>query len=170
MPMTARDALVAIATMLAIDEPTVAERATAAHDDPRAYVRRHARRLDNRGITGPIPLLPWIAMIDALDDVGLVAEVDWKEEPDEVVRQLRKLRSSPPNAWDWHPDADINVRTGVFLKVTAEHLRAAGVELSTLDIESDCYPLVLTPAARTTELNALAKLAGYRTFQFTTNS
>ncbi len=33
--------------------------------------------------------------------------------------------------------------------------------LAVLDIESDCYPLVLLPAARATELMALAAAAGF---------
>jgi hypothetical protein len=166
VPMTARDALIAIAGLLAPDQPDVAHRATAAHDDPPAYLGQHAKRLANRGITEPVPLLPWIALVDALTDGGLAAEVDWREQPDEVVRQLRRLRTSPPDAWEWAIDTEFHVRTDAFLKITAGHLRTAGVALTTLDIDSDCYPLVLAPIARTTELNSLAKLAGYRSFQF----
>jgi hypothetical protein len=166
--MTARDALVAIATLLAPDRPLVAAHATEAHDDPPAYVRHHAARLDERDITEPIPLLPWIAVVNALTDDDLLAEVDWKESPDEVVWGLRRLRSSPRDAWDWFADTEFHVRTDEFLRITAEHLRDAGVALSWLDIDTDGYPLVMTPAPRTTELNNLAKLAGYRVSQFTT--
>jgi hypothetical protein len=169
--MTARDGLIAIAGLLAPDQPEVAHRATAAHDDPAGYVQRHAARLDNRGITEPVPILPWIALIDALRDYRLVAEIDWKEGPEEVVRALRGLRSSPRDGWDWFGDDErFHVRTEVFLRMTAENLRPTGVSLSSLDIDSDCCPLVLPPAARTTELNNLAKFVGYRVFQFSTES
>lgn len=79
MPMTARDALVAIAGLLAPDVPEVAHRVTAAHDDPAGYVRQHAKWLGNRGVTGPVPLLPWLALVDALHEHGLAAEVDRRE-------------------------------------------------------------------------------------------
>jgi len=40
-------------------------------------------------------------------------------------------------------------------------LRDAGTALAVLDIESDCYPLVLLPADRATELVTLATTAGF---------
>jgi hypothetical protein len=156
--MTPRDALVALTAMLAPDWPDVTELVLAAHDNPASYTRRPA----------PVPLLPWVALVDALADHDLLAEVDRRERPDEVVRMLRRLATSPPDVWDWPTEADRHLRTGVFLERVAQHLREAGVTLSALDIRSDCYPLVLTPVARTTELNGLAELAGHRVRQFTT--
>lgn len=157
--MTARDGLIAIAGLLAPNQPEVARRAAAAHDDPDGYLRRHR-------VTAPVRLLPWLALVEALHDHGLVAEVDRREKPDEVVRQLRALRSSPPEGWEWAADAEFHVRTERFLRITAEHLLSVGVGLSALEIGADYYPLVLAPAARTTELNNLAKLTGYRVYQF----
>ncbi|HKN97660.1 MAG TPA: hypothetical protein VJX10_11125 [Pseudonocardiaceae bacterium] len=163
MPMTARDGLVAIAGLLAPDQPEVARRVAAAHDDPAGYLKQHPG-------TAPVRLLPWLALVEALHEHGLVAEVDRREKPDEVVRQLRALRSSPPDAWEWAADTEFHARTDEFLRITAEHLRPVGVGLSALDIDADYYPLVLAPAARTTELNNLAKLAGHRVYQFVAES
>jgi uncharacterized protein DUF6630 len=162
VPMTARDALVAIAVMLAPDRPAVAEQAAAAHDDPHGFVRRHAKRLANRGISEPIRLLPWIALVDALADHHLLAEVDWRENPDEIVRMLRNLDTTPQDGWDWMTEADVHLPTERFLKVSGDHLRTGNVTLASLDIDSDCYPLVVLPAARTDELLGLAALARYR--------
>lgn len=162
MSMTARDALVAVAAMLAPDRPVVAEQAAAAHDDPLAFVRRHARRLANRGITEPIRILPWIALVNALADHHLLAEVDWRENPDEIVRMLRGLATTPRDGWDWMTEPDIYLRTERFLKVSGDHLREGNVTLASLDIDSDCYPLVVLPTARADELLGLAKLARYR--------
>lgn len=160
-PMTVRDALIAIAAVLAPDEPDVVDRVTSAHVDPDAYLREHADRLDERGIDEPVPELAWIALVDALTDHDLLAEVDWKEPAEEILSRLKALRSSPtqPEAWAWVDDADL--ATYDFLELAGDALRRVGTALAVLDIESDCYPLVLLPAARASELVGLATTAGY---------
>ncbi|SEF24000.1 hypothetical protein SAMN05421837_102520 [Amycolatopsis pretoriensis] len=161
MTTPARDALVAVATLLAPDVPEVATRAAAAHDDPDAYVSEHADRLDNRGIDEPFPLLAWIALVDSLDDHGLLAEVDWKEAPGEIAGQLRVLRSAPAADELWTSLAASELPTYEFLETAGERLLGTGTALAVLDIESDCYPLVLLPAARADELVTSAKTAGF---------
>jgi hypothetical protein len=95
-----RDALVAVAALPAPDVPEVAGRAAAAHDDPGAHPAAHTDQLDERGIDEPIPELAWIALVDALADHDLPAEVDWREAADETVGRLQALRSAPPGeAW-----------------------------------------------------------------------
>ncbi|MCS7481940.1 DUF6630 family protein [Umezawaea endophytica] len=163
MPQTVRDALAALAALLAPGEPDVAERVTSAHDDPDAYLLAHADRLDERGIDEPIPTLAWIALVDALADHDLLAEVDWKEEAEEVIAQLRALRSNPTNAgaWVWLDEADVHVATHEFLDLAGTGLGEGGTTLAVLDIESDCYPLVLVPNSRRADLVDLATAAGF---------
>lgn len=163
MPSTVRDALAALAALLAPGEHDVADRVTSAHDDPEAYLRAHADQLDERGVDEPVPTLAWIALVDALADRDLLAEVDWKEDPREVVDRLRTLRSTPANAgaWIWLEDTDIHVATHDFLELAGTRLREAGTALAVLDIESDCYPLVLLPAGRGRDLVDLATAAGF---------
>lgn len=161
MTAPARDALVAVATLLAPDVPEVAARAAAACDDPGAYVLEHADRLDDRGIDEPFPGLAWIALVDALADHGLLAEVDWKEAPDEIAGQLRALRSAPPADELWTSLAESELPTYEFLESAGERLLGTGTALAVLDIESDCYPLVLLPAARAGDLVASASTAGF---------
>jgi hypothetical protein len=134
-----------------------------AHADPESYVNAHADRLDDRGIDEPEPELAWIALVDALTDHGLLAEVDWKESADEIVARLRELRSSParPEAWAWFGTAGTDLATHDFLELAGSGLREAGTALAVLDIESDCYPLVLLPADRAAELVDLATTAGF---------
>lgn len=163
MPPTARDALIAVAALLAPDEPDVADRVAHAHDDPNAYLQAHADRLDERGIDEPVPDLAWIALVDALTDHDLLAEVDWKESARDIVAQLRELRSSPsqPEVWAWVDHTDTDLPTYDFLELAGDKLRGAGTALAVLDIESDCYPLVLLPAVRASELVDLATTAGF---------
>jgi hypothetical protein len=161
MTAPARDALVAVATLLAPDVPQVAEHALAAHDDQEAYLLAHAERLDERGIDEPFPLLPWIALVNTLADHGLLAEVDWKEAAGEITGQLRALRSAPPLGDLWTSLAESDLPTYEFLEDAGSRLRGTGTALAVLDIESDCYPLVLLPAARGDDLVTLAAAAGF---------
>jgi hypothetical protein len=165
-PLSAREALIAIATLVAPDRPEVGAEVASAFDDPDGYVGAHAERLAERGIDDPdvVPGLPWIVLVNALTDHGLLAEVDWKESADEIVVELRELRSHPaePDAWAWLEGAgDDDLATYDFLEVAARELRAAGTALVHLDIVSDCYPLVFVPADRSGELAGLAAAAGY---------
>ncbi|MGW3966093.1 DUF6630 family protein [Amycolatopsis sp. NPDC005003] len=159
--MTARDALVAVAALLAPGVPQVAGQVLAAHDDQEAFLREHAERLDERGIDEPFPLLPWIALVDALTDHGLLAEVDWKAAPGEIADQLRALRSAPPFADVWASLADSELPTYEFLEEAGNRLHGRGTALAVLDIESDCYPLVLLPATCGADLVTLAAAAGF---------
>lgn len=163
MPPTTRDALVALAALLAPDVPAVADLVTSAHDDPDGYLSTHADRLDERGIDEPVPELAWIALVDALTDHDLLAEVDWKEAAGEIVAQLRTLRSSPtdPAAWTWFADLTDDQPAYDFLDRAGTELRATGTTLAVLDIESDCYPLVLLPNHQADTARDLATAAGF---------
>jgi methionyl-tRNA formyltransferase len=160
VPSTARDALIAIAALLAPGNQDVADRVVHAHTDPDAYLRDHADRLDDRGIDEPTEDLAWIAMVDALTDHGLLAEVDWKEDPTEILSQLRALNPNP-GTWAWVATANTDLATYDFLEQTGTNLQTTGTALAVLDIESDCYPLVLLPTDHTRELVALAETAGF---------
>ncbi|MFG1646644.1 hypothetical protein ACGFMK_40755 [Amycolatopsis sp. NPDC049252] len=159
--MTARDALIAVAGLLAPEVPRVRDLAVAAYDDPGAYLREHADRLDDRGIDEPFDLLAWIALVNALTDHGLLAEVDWKEAPGEITGQLRALRSAPSADGIWTSLAEADLPTYEFLELAGARLAEAGTALAVLDIESDCYPLVLLPAADAGDLAGLASAAGF---------
>ncbi|MEV8435738.1 DUF6630 family protein [Actinosynnema sp. NPDC051121] len=162
-PSPARDALLALAALLAPGIPEVAERVMNAHDDPDGYLRAHADRLDDRGIDEPIPDLAWIALVDALTDHDLLAEVDWKESADEIVARLRELRSSPaePESWAWFAEVADDLPAYDFLERAGDALRADGTTLAVLDIESDCYPLVLLPNGQADDLRRLATATGF---------
>ncbi len=158
----ARDALASLAALLAPGEPAVALQVLAAHDDPVGYVRAHADRLMDRGIDDPTSDLAWIALLDALTDVGRLAEVDWKEQGEDVARQLRALRSSPGDAaWTWLGSADMEASTETFLHIVAAGLRAGGTELVILDMGSDSYPLALVPAGQLAQVLGLSSVAGF---------
>ncbi|MFE7569063.1 DUF6630 family protein [Streptomyces sp. NPDC057539] len=163
----AAEALAALAGLLAPGRAAVVDEVLFAYDDPDAYVRTHAERLEDRGIDAPIENLAWIALVDALTAQGLLAEVDWKEGSDEISRRLRGLESRPTvDPWS-HAGADgtdaapLDMDTAAFLNDAGRLHLKVGVALAVLDIESDCYPLVCFPAERASELTPLAARAGF---------
>ncbi|AWL90138.1 DUF6630 family protein [Streptomyces globisporus] len=158
-----RASLAEIAALLAPAHPGVAEEVLRAHDSPHAYVSAFADRLDDRGIDEPFGGLAWIALVDALAAHGLLAEFDWKEDPQEIRAQLRKLESRPSvDPWDlFEADAATTLPTDEFLHACGRHYREIGAALAVLDIDSDCYPVAGLRAARADELTALAARAGF---------
>lgn len=81
--------------------------------------------------------------------------------PDEIAGQLRALKSAPAADELWTSPAESELPTYEFLETAGERLLGTGTFLAVLDIESDCYPLVLLPAARAGELVASASTAGF---------
>lgn len=156
-----RTALAEIASLLAPAHPVVAEEVLRAHDSPRDYVSAFEGRLAERGIDEPVENIARIALIDALAAHGLLAEFDWKEDPREVRAHLRKLESRPSvDPWVLFEAEEMIMPTGKFLHACGRRYREIGAALAVLDIDSDCYPVVVLRAARAAELTALAARAG----------
>lgn len=161
-PDEARSSLAALAALLAPGTPAVADQVLRAHDHPEAYVRDFADRLEERGIEQPFAGLAWIALVDALDEFGLLAEFDWKEDAQEIRARLDTLASRPSvDPWTLFDDAEWALPTADFLAVCGRHYGEVGAALAVLDIESDCYPVVCLGAAQTDRLTALAARAGH---------
>ncbi|MGW6584088.1 DUF6630 family protein [Streptomyces globisporus] len=157
-----RASLAEIAALLAPAHPGVAEEVLRAHDSPHEYVSAFADRLDDRGIDEPVDDLAWIALVDALAAHGLLAEFDWKEDPQEIRAQLRKLESRPSvDPWALFDADGTTLSTDEFLDACGRSYRQIGAALAVLDIDSDCYPVVGLRAARADELSALAARAGF---------
>ncbi|MFG3408021.1 DUF6630 family protein [Streptomyces sp. NPDC048142] len=157
-----RTSLAGIASLLAPAHPTVAGEVLRAHDAPHDYVNAFGGRLAYRGIDEPVDNLAWIALIDALDAHGLLAEFDWKEDAQEIRSQLRKLESRPSvDPWVLFEAEEMLLPTEEFLHACGRRYRETGAALAVLDIESDCYPVVGLRAARADGLTALAARAGF---------
>lgn len=163
----ARASLAAVAALLAPAHEAVAARALHAHDDPAGYVRDHGAALANRGIDEPVPGLAWTALVDALAEHRLLAELDWKEDTEEIRSQLRGLVSQPSvDPWVLVGADDMLLPTHEFLEACGRHFLGVGAALAILDIESDCYPVVCLRAARVAELTLLAARAGFTAHGF----
>jgi hypothetical protein len=128
-------ALLEIGRALAPRAKRLAADVTRAFDDPAGYLSDHSKAMRERGIAAPRRNLPWIALIDALADAGVLFALGWKHDASEVAHARRKL-----------------VRASMRSPV-----------LAVLDMRADDYPLVAVPAAQLAKLARLAKRAGYGT-------
>ncbi|MFH9610926.1 DUF6630 family protein [Streptomyces sp. NPDC017448] len=159
---TIRTSLAEIASLLAPAHPDVADEVLRAHDDPNGYVDAFEERLGERGVDEPVDNLAWIALIDALAARGLLAEFDWKEDAEEIRAQLTSLESRPStDPWLLSGPAETSLPTYDFLHACGRRYRGIGAALAVLDIDSDCYPVVVLRAARADRLTALAGRAGF---------
>lgn len=161
-PDDARTSPAAAASLLAPARPSVGEQVLHSFDHPEAYLRDHAGRPADRGIDEPVPDLAWIALVDAPADHRLLAELDWKEDPQEVRSQLRGLDPHPSvDPWVLVGEDDMLLPADEFLRSCGRHYADVGAAPAVLDIEFDCYPVVCLRAARVQELTALAQRAGF---------
>jgi hypothetical protein len=74
--------VIELAGYLMAEDPSLAGEVRLAVASPDAYLGKFQERLSGRGIEKPIPDLPWIALVNGLEDRGRLHELDWKEAPE----------------------------------------------------------------------------------------
>ncbi|MDI9898794.1 hypothetical protein QM716_02885 [Rhodococcus sp. IEGM 1409] len=162
----ARDALRAIAELLAPNSPTVIDRVTLAMDYPERYVEVQ-NELYSQSLEKPHPELAWFALVDALHEQELLVWVDWNEDAAEVLGQLRELKSAPATAgsWEWAGSlaAAFDRAAGLesLLARVGDNIAGAGVSVAWLDSDSDTFLVVLVPSDRAAVLVELALTIGH---------
>lgn len=147
---------------LAPADPSLLDEVRLAVEDPADYVRRFRERLALRGISKSEPELPWIALVDGLAERGCLAEFDWREDPGAVLDGLDDLLGE--DALDWDSiltEEEEELPCGELLQWVARHLRARGLALVCLDIQSDCYPVLAVPIERLGRIQRLPVESGY---------
>ncbi len=156
--MTKLEALLEIATVLAPKSKSARARVELAFIEPKAYVRKYARQLNERNIERPIPALPWIALIDALEAAKVLVEIDWKTDSDEVEAAIRKLKKG----FTLPPIDELDDRsTWELLELAGAALRKQGLQLGQLDMSSDNHCLVVVPKDTLSTLVRLGKTAKF---------
>ncbi|MGO4548880.1 DUF6630 family protein [Paenibacillus sp. 2TAB23] len=159
-------ALLALSRRLSAGNEDIVQEVSDAYLAPNEYCERWQDRLDDRGITGPMEGLPWIALVDALIDERLADEMDWKSEGSTILYVTRRLiarKQLLPHDKDWSEfEYDEQQRTEFMLETMKNKLQAYGIALACMDIESDSYVLIAVEAAMLEELKQLADTAGYR--------
>lgn len=165
--MAKRAALLTLSEKLSAGHEHVVGEVVQAWDHPELYVEQWGDRLENRGIYEPIPDLAWIALVDALDELGLVWEIDWKQEAETILFAVGSLLDRR----DWLlPAADRGLEQAICFESHTyeslgelhEWLRPHGIVLGHLDINSDSYVLIVVKEEECKEIEQLAATSGYR--------
>ncbi|RAV14815.1 DUF6630 family protein [Paenibacillus contaminans] len=162
-----REALLALSGKLSCGIGTIAEEVVQATDHPERYVELWGDRLINRGIEEPIPDLAWIALVDALDEQGLVREIDWKQDADNILFAVHSLLDR--RGW-LQPAAERGLEQAIspggytfdHLRELHEWLRPHGIVLGHLDINSDSYVLIVVQEDQCEEIERLAETSGHK--------
>ncbi|MFP3392788.1 DUF6630 family protein [Brevibacillus sp. SIMBA_040] len=160
-------ALLTLSEKLSLGSENVVGEVVLALDQPELYVEQWEERLDNRGIQGPIPDLAWIALVDALDQLGLVWENDWKQDAETILFAVGSLLDR--RGW-LLPAADRQLEQAIshdsytfdLLGELHKWLRPHGIILGHLDINSDSYVLIVVKEDECGEIERLAATCGYR--------
>lgn len=162
------DKLLQLAQELLPDEPSLVEEIKLAVSSPQEYVNQFKTRLRYRSIYKPKPDLPYIALLDGLIERYYLAEVDWKCEAEDVMWNIdnilarKEVEPEQWKRWDWAEGAEWDeVATGDFIKAAAKWLLERGLVLTTFNLSSDSYPLIVVPVSEFDKLKELTKQTGY---------
>ena len=167
LPAAKRTAMLAVAKELGTAK-VVAE-ITLAIDDPAAFVATFENYETLEDVD--VAEMPWLALIESLNEHGRLAEVDWKEAGSEVLAWLEQIggaaaRRALKTAHAKGEDLDER-NTHEVLELFGGLLGAAKLALIALHKDSDSYALMVVPAARVAPLQKLARAAGERIEHFT---
>lgn len=152
-----------LVSKLAPDDAKAAARVALADDDASAYVAKHAKQLAERGITKPVPRLPFVALLDALEAGKRVALIDHRAAPADVVRALGTLKAPKATAgWAQHivKNDDLDVET--VLAAAAAAWEPKGIVLVNLDTTSDQLAIAAVPRDALAGIQEAAKQAKLR--------
>ena len=133
--------LLRLSELFTQDASLIAE-ITLAYQKPLEYLNKFSAELQTRGISSTVNSLPWLALVDGLFRRGLLHELDWKDDPEEVVG-VCSLLSRKHHCYEKVNQALSSVEPLLnddieeFLPVVNQTLKSAGVQLVWLDIDSD---------------------------------
>lgn len=143
----------ALAGLLSSGDALVTDAVRAAIEQPASYVQAHAEtteRFASAEEAAADPVLPWLALVDALLARQLAVELDWSTEHEEVLASLERLGN-------FRGVSDLSRRTLQslqredaatigWLRDIAEVVEADKLVVAAMDIDSDSYVVLLLPA------------------------
>lgn len=165
-PPPSKGALVVkAAETLAPEAIKVRARVRLAVEDPKQYVKAHAKELALRGVKAPVPKLPFLALLDGLDADARVALLDHKAPAEDVVARLRKLKAPAKLDFSWADSLDYesleDLPTERFIEAVAARVEPLGVVLLNLDTGSDQLAIGMVHRSRVNITLAAMKAAGH---------
>lgn len=136
-----------------------------AQNNPQAYFAQYQNDLLERSIISANDVTPWIALVDALQNAGVLYECDWKMDGEELVYCLQEM--AKPLALEFNPHVlqalekqDIDTTHSFSKSIT--QLLAPDYIAVFLDIDSDSYPLMIISKTILKPAQKLAKQCGHK--------
>ncbi len=159
------DRLLAFSRLISKDTTLISE-VQLAENQPLNYLSQFSERLRERGIDSTVPELPWLALVDGLARRGQLVELDWKDNPEELIAAAMDLLKGHPDFEDLAsklttttPFIDEDIEE--FLPQLNQKLLLFDVQLIWLDIDSDSYPITVLPTKTLEEAKRFAHESGY---------
>ncbi len=156
-----RTAMLAIARELG--GKAVETEVAMAIDRPEAYLERFAETYETiEGVDHAA--VPWLGLIEVLNEREVVAEIDWKEAGSEVLAWLERIGGAAAKRAlkAAHEPTIDDRRTDEALAWMGGMLGKQKLALIQLDKASDSYALAIVEATRAKPLIKLARTAGER--------
>lgn len=120
-----------------------------AFEDPKSfYDDDNEFILSERGLTYPddVALTPKFVLIDTMEDEDQMAEVDWKEDEDEIRFAINAILEAKNYATISNDvKYDDSETSDILNLINDNELRSAGYSLEILDIDSDSYVFTIVP-------------------------
>lgn len=130
-----------------------------AFEDPRSfYDDDNEFILSERGLTYPddVALTPKFVLIDTMEDEDQIAEVDWKEDEDEIRFAINRIMKAKNYATisDELKYAVLDTLE-IIKKINHDELKPMGHSLEILDINSDSYVFTIIPIDKHRDVSEL---------------
>ena len=131
-------------------------------DNTEEYYTLHEEDYDNRGMddTCDQDELCWIGIVDILQKYEELFEFDYNCYLDELLYGLSDIKGMP-ELDESSFDEDENI-TEWFRAINEEILSAQGKVLLAIDIESDCYPIILVDLKAVDSIEETARQLNHR--------
>ncbi len=156
------NALIELTKFFSSDESLLKE-IQLAFNQPLNYLNQFKEEIEERGIDSNTTNLPWFALIHGLERRELLQELDWKEDPEEIIYLCKQLTE---NNIKLHNTLDsleplLNDDIEEFLPILNNAIKQHNIQLIWLDSNSDSYPLTILYHDQLIKAKELALKAGY---------
>ena len=112
------------------------------YDDDNEFI------LSDRGLTYPddVALTPKFVLVDTMQDENQMAEIDWKEDEDEIQYAINRILKAK-NFANISSEAkyDDSETFDILHLINDNELKLLGYSLEILDIDSDSYVFTIVP-------------------------
>lgn len=122
------------------------------YDDDNEFI------LSDRGLTYPddVALTPKFVLVDTMQDENQMAEIDWKEDEDEIRYAINRILKAK-NFANISSEAkyDDSETFDILHLINDNELKSVGYALEILDIDSDSYVFTIVPLEKHQEVATL---------------